>query len=89
MELAHATVGLVSLKSAGQGARLETQAGVDTAVWRQNFIFSEEPQCLLLKLHLEISGGLVVDSPLPVQGVRVRPLVRRSKIPHAVQCRQI
>ena len=32
MELAHAIVGLVSLKSAGQGARLDTQAGVDTAV---------------------------------------------------------
>lgn len=42
-------VGLVSLKSAGQGAGLETQAPADPAIWTQNSFFSGKPQRLLLR----------------------------------------
>ena len=48
-ELAYTVVGLVSVKSAGQGAGLETQARADLAVWTQNSFFSGKPQRLLLR----------------------------------------
>lgn len=49
MELAHAIVGLASLKSIGQADRLETQAGVDVVTLKQNFFLSGKLQFL----HLE------------------------------------
>ena len=42
-------MGLVTLKSAGQGAELEFQTGADAAIMSQNSFFSGKPRCLLLR----------------------------------------
>ena len=42
-------VGLASLKYVGQVDRLETQAGVNATVLRQNSFFYWKPQILLLR----------------------------------------
>ena len=41
--------GLVSLKFVRQASRLETQAGADATVLRQNFLFSGKPEFLLVR----------------------------------------
>ena len=41
--------GLASLKSIGQANSLETQAGVDSAVLRQNFFYSGKSEFFLIK----------------------------------------
>ena len=43
-ELGPTVVRLTDVKSARQDNRLETRAGADTAVWRQNPFFSRNPQ---------------------------------------------
>ena len=52
-ELAHMIVGTASLKSVGQASRLETQAGADAAVFRENF-FSI---CRRVKLENKLSAS--------------------------------
>ena len=83
-ELGPTVVRLTDVKSARQANSLETRAGADTAVWRQNPFFSRNPQ-EYLKRHSHPSTSLMQKETLRDRLCR-DDLGRKSNLERAFIC---